>query len=138
MNSFPEPIACPRCHSREFKKNGFTSNEKQSYLCRKCGRSFIQGSAKWHVTESDRTLIDKLLLERISLNGICRVVGVSQTWLLDYLKDLYSSLPADLNADLSFGELEDWLSNRMDEEIGRLEVVKKIRFYWKSIKRRGR
>jgi len=132
MESLPEPIGCPRCHSRAFKKNGFTSNKKQSYLCRCCGRSFIQDSAKWHVTDQDKALIDKLLLEKISLNGICRVVSVSQTWLLTYLKELYSSLPDDLNAELSFGDSAEWLSDRMDEEIGRLEVVKKIRFHWKS------
>jgi len=133
MESLPASIACPRCHSRRFKKNGFTSNQKQSYLCRQCGRSFIQHSAKWHVTDQDKALIDKLLLERISLNGICRVVEVSQSWLLNYLKELYDALPDDLNAELDFGDPEEWLADRMDEEIGRLEVVKKIRFHWKSI-----
>jgi len=42
-------------------------------------------------------MVDKLLLERISLRGICRVLGVSLAWLLVYIKVKYSDLPEDLN-----------------------------------------
>jgi insertion element IS1 protein InsB len=38
-----------------------------------------------------------LLLERISLSGICRVCGVSLRWLLSFIAELYESLPDDLN-----------------------------------------
>lgn len=77
-------------------------------------------------------MINKLLLERISLSGICRVCDVSQSWLLSYIKELYANLPADLNADLTLADLEEYLSERMDEEIGRLEVVKKIQIHYKT------
>jgi hypothetical protein len=79
------------------------------------------------VNESDKILINKLLLERISLSGICRVGDVSQQWLLAYIKELYTSLPDDLNADLTLPDMPDieaYSGDRMDEEIGRIEVIK--------------
>jgi len=127
-------IECPSCRSRSVKKNGHLSNWKQNYRCKPCGRQFVATSTQWHVTDSDKELIDKLLLERISLNGICRVVGVSQSWLLNYVKELYANLPDDLGADQSLPELEAWLEDRMDEEIGRLSAIKKIQLHWKTIR----
>lgn len=134
MELLEQIIECPRCRSRRVKKNGHLSNGKQNYRCKPCGRQFVLNSNAWHITEDDKQLIDKLLLERISLNGICRVVGVSQTWLLNYIKELYTSLPEDMNVELSLPEIESWLLDRMDEEIGRLEVIKKIRQFWKITK----
>ena len=61
--------------------------------------------------------------------GICRACDVSQTWLLSYLKELYGQLPDDLNADQCLPELEDYLAERMDEEIQRLTRLKKILFH---------
>lgn len=78
-------------------------------------------------------MINKLLLERISLSGICRVCEVSQPWLLNYIKELYSNLPDDLNADLSLPDIESYLADRMDEEIGRIRAIKKIQLYYKSM-----
>jgi hypothetical protein len=39
-----------------------------------------------------KELIDKLLLERISLAGIARVTGVSQQWLQNYVNDKYAQV----------------------------------------------
>ncbi len=127
-------IECPNCRSRMVKKNGHLSNGKQNYRCKPCGRQFVSNSLEWHVTGSDIALVDKLLLEKISLQGICRVVGISQSWLLTYLKEVYPDLPDDLNADLFLPDIDSWLFERMDEEIGQLEVVKKIRMSWTATK----
>lgn len=128
MESSTGVLRCPSCGSEYFKKNGFTHNGKQNYRCR-CGRQFASGGSDWFVDDRDKALINRLLLERISLNGICRAVGISQKWLLGYLKSVYGNLPDDLNAELSFGDEQQWLDDRMDEEIGRLEVVKKNRLH---------
>src|SRR5262245_50569411 len=45
--------------------------------------------------------IKVLLLERLSLRGICRVTGVSLTWLLHFITELYCALPDDPNVTLS-------------------------------------
>lgn len=135
MEAIETIIECPRCRSRRVKKNGFLSNGKQNYRCKPCGRQFVLNSEQWHVGEKDKELINKLLLERISLSGIGRVIGVSESWLLNYVGELYANLPEDLNADLSLPDLKEWLSDRMNEEIGRLEAIKKIRLHWKTTPR---
>ena len=43
-----------------------------------------------------RELIKKLLLERLSLRGICRVLDISLAWLLDFIAKVYDQLPDDL------------------------------------------
>jgi IS1 family transposase len=49
------------------------------------------------IPEETKDLVNKLLLERLSLEGICRVTGVSQTWLMGYIAELYKQVPEDLN-----------------------------------------
>jgi insertion element IS1 protein InsB len=51
-------------------------------------------SAEDHtVSAEERTLIEHLLRERISLRGICRAVGVSLTWLLHCMVKRLASCP---------------------------------------------
>jgi hypothetical protein len=126
-------MKCSHCGSATTKKNGHTHYGKQNYLCHSCNRQFVEGGQDWFVSESDKTLINKLLLERISLSGICRVCDVSEQWLLAYIKKLYENLPDDLHADLTLPDIETYLADRMDEEIGRIEVIKKIRLHYRNI-----
>jgi DNA-directed RNA polymerase subunit RPC12/RpoP len=126
-------IPCPTCGSDAIKRNGHTHYGKQNYRCNACGRQFVANGSDWFVSDRDKELVDKLLLERISLNGICRVVGVSPGWLQGYIKELYAGLPDDLGADQALPDLDEYLSERMDEEIGRLEVIKKIRRHLKRL-----
>ncbi|WP_068466309.1 hypothetical protein [Candidatus Protochlamydia phocaeensis] len=49
------------------------------------------------ISEQTKDLVNKLLLERLSLEGICRLTGVSQTWLMSYITELYHYVPDDLN-----------------------------------------
>jgi len=48
------------------------------------------------ITEEQRTLIERLLLERISLRGICRTVGVGLRWLLQFMVERFQSAPEHL------------------------------------------
>ena len=48
------------------------------------------------VTSEQREQIRRLLLERISLRGICRVMNVSLSWLLSFFRQVTSEIPADL------------------------------------------
>jgi IS1 family transposase len=47
--------------------------------------------------EDKRTLVERLLLERISLRGICRAVGVGLKWLLGFLVQCFEALPEHLH-----------------------------------------
>lgn len=58
-------------------KNGHTHNSKQSFKCRDGARQFVVSPRHQPISAETRKLIDKLLLERISLAGICRTTGVS-------------------------------------------------------------
>ncbi len=70
---------CPQCASSKTVKNGHIHNGKQRFLCHECGRQFIENPVKKVIDQATRELIDRLLLERISLAGIARVVQVSAT-----------------------------------------------------------
>ena len=125
-------MKCSHCHTENTKKNGHTHYGKQNYYCHNCNRQFVEGGQNWFINQSDKVLLDKLLLERISLSGICRVCDVSEQWLLGYIKELYGNLPDDLNADAVLPDIASYLSDRMDEEIGRIEAIKKNQLHLKS------
>ena len=120
-------LQCPACQGEKTIKNGHTHYGKQNYQCKDCRRQFVEGGTDWFVTEEDKLLINRLLLERISLTGICRVCQVSLPWLLSYLKGLYAALPDDLNADLRLPPQQAYLDERLAEEVERLMAKKKHR-----------
>ena len=84
---------CPNCHSESIVKNGFNALGKQIYRCNNCGRQFVLDPAKGPISDEKKELIDRLLLERISLAGIARVVGVSESWLQGYVNEKYEHTP---------------------------------------------
>ena len=128
-------LCCPVCESLEIKKNGHTFYGKQNYQCKSCGCQFVENGRDWFESESDKELINNLLLERISLGGICRVCNVSKSWLLLYIKELYGQLPDDLYADTDLPDIEEYLDERFEEEIGRIETLKKNQLYLKNTKK---
>jgi insertion element IS1 protein InsB len=78
-------MKCPRCDSQYIVKNGHTHNGKQSFKCRNCARQFVMAPRHQPISAETRKLIDKLLLEKISLAGISRATGVSERWLQYYV-----------------------------------------------------
>ena len=70
-------LRCPQCGLSHIKRNGYTHYGKQNYRCKDCDRQFVEDSQ--HIGEEVKDLIKVLLLERLSLRGICRVTGVSLT-----------------------------------------------------------
>jgi insertion element IS1 protein InsB len=87
-------LRCPRCSLSHIKKNGHTHYGKQNYRCLQCGRQFVANSQR--IEEATRTLLKSLLLERLSLRGICRVLGISLQWLLGFIAEIYQHLPPHL------------------------------------------
>ena len=120
---------CTTCGNSAVKKNGKTHYGKQNYCCKACGRQFVENGQEWFISEKDKALINSLLLERISLSGICRVCNISESWLLKYIKELYSELPEDLNAEQAMPDIASYLEDRMDEEIYRIMALKKIQIH---------
>ena len=88
--------ACPACGSKRYKKNGHTRHGKQNHQCKACERQFGATAEDHLISEAQRTMVEHLLCERISLRGICRAVGVSLTWLLHFMVERFAACPDDL------------------------------------------
>jgi hypothetical protein len=54
-------------------------------------------SRQYRIPDDRRALIERLLIERISLRGICRMMGVGLKWLLGFLVQCFEALPDHLN-----------------------------------------
>ena len=89
-------MRCPRCNSEAVVKNGSIHNGKKKFMCKDCGRQFIENPTNKPISEEKKKLIDRLLLEKLPLAGIARVVGVSAQWLQDYVNKKYASLPREV------------------------------------------
>ena len=89
--------SCPRCESKQFKKNGHLPSGKQSHQCNDCGRQFVLDFEQRLVSEEHRAMIQRLLAERLSLRSICRAVGVGMKWLIRFIVECYETVPDHLN-----------------------------------------
>jgi insertion element IS1 protein InsB len=92
--------ACPACGSRHLIKNGSVHNGKSKHQCKNCGRQFVVNSTKTTVSSETKQLIDRLLLERVSLRGISRVAQVSWSWLQDYVNQGLARIPRQIEVSI--------------------------------------
>jgi transposase-like protein len=91
-------LTCPSCHSEKTVKNGHIHNGKQRFKCCGCNRQFVENPEKITISQEKRELIDRLLLERISLAGISRAVKVSERWLQTYVNNKYALVSKTIQA----------------------------------------
>jgi len=89
--------ACPQCGSRSYKRNGHIHTGKQNHRCKLCGSAFVLNPVNSVITQEQRLLIERLLLERLSLRGICRAVGLGLQWLLQFMVTRFQAAPDDLS-----------------------------------------
>jgi insertion element IS1 protein InsB len=122
---------CPRCQSSKYKKNGHIHNGKQNHHCHDCGRQFVQCWEQYRIPDDRRALIERLLLERISLRGICRVMGVGLKWLLGFLVQCFEALPDHLNVQ-PITCIQDVMIQRLEVEADEMSsfVQKKANKQW--------
>ncbi len=90
-------MKCPRCQSENIIRNGSIHNGKQKYECKECRRQFIENPENKIISSETKVLTDKLLYEKISLAGICRVTGVSEARLQNYVNNKYESVPQQVS-----------------------------------------
>jgi insertion element IS1 protein InsB len=122
---------CPQCQSSKYKKNGHIHNGKQNHQCRDCGRQFVQCLEQYLIPDDRRALIERLLMERISLRGICRVMGVGLKWLLGFLVQCFEALPDHLNVQ-PITCIQDVTIQRLEVEADEMSsfVKKKANKQW--------
>ena len=86
-------LDCPTCASNDINKNGTTRQGNQNYKCRDCGRPFVE-HPKWRRIGGDtKSLIDRMLLEKIPLAGIARSLQISESWLQQSVNADYATIP---------------------------------------------
>jgi IS1 family transposase len=83
-----------------------------------------------------RALIERLLVERISLRGLCRAVGVTRKWLLGFLVQCFEALPDHLPVQPVRGT-PDVMVHRLEGEADAMAsfVQKKAHKQWVWIAR---
>jgi len=69
--------ACLGCVFQQFKKHDHIHNGKQNRCCKDCGYQFVLDAVHRVMTPDQRSLVERLFLEKISLRGICRAMSVS-------------------------------------------------------------
>jgi insertion element IS1 protein InsB len=121
----------PRCISARYKKNGHIHNGNQNHHCHDCGYQFVQCFEQYLIADEKRGLIERLLVERISLRGICLAVGVKLKWLLGFLVQCFKALPDHLHVQ-SVTRTQDVIMQRLEVEADEMAsfVQKKANKQW--------
>jgi hypothetical protein len=111
--------ACPDCGSPHFKKNGHVRNGKQNHQCKARGHQFVVDATNRVIVEEQRTLVERWLCEKISLHGVCRAIGVSIRWLMDFIVARCAAVPGHLHVQ-PIAASRDVLIGWLEVEAGEL------------------
>lgn len=93
-------ISCPNCCSHTIRRNGSIHTGKQKYQCVACSKQFVENPQNKIIPEGTKERIRRSLLERVSLEGICRIFDISMPWLLRFMEKTFQSLPENLQAGI--------------------------------------
>jgi insertion element IS1 protein InsB len=125
-------MQCPRCQATRLIKNGTTHNGKPKWKCKDCGRQFVVNPTQRRIPDHTKQMIDKLLLERVSLAGIVRVTGVSARWLQDYVNAKYATTPRSVTVT---GQKKGRLTLECDELGSFVGSKRHQKWIWLAINR---
>ena len=79
-------MQCYHCGSERVVKSGQTSNGKQRFLCRECGRTLRENPQPQTYSDERKAEILRAYQERSSLRGLTRTFGVSRQTVASWLK----------------------------------------------------
>src|SRR5215471_1951931 len=113
------------------ERNGHLQTGQQNHQCKACGRQLVLQAANRVMSEEQRTLVERLLCEKISLHGICRAVGVSIRWLMGFIVARFAALPDHLHV-LPIAAPREVLIGRLKVEADEMWsfVAKKVNKQW--------
>ena len=92
-----EDQRCPYCLGTNLRSKGRSRKKKRRLKCRDCKKHITQKGKSWFISQDQIDLVDLLLTERLALRAICRILKISLSWLVAYIKRLYNKQPDDLN-----------------------------------------
>lgn len=98
MGNTSKDQRCPYCLTDKIQPKGWIRKTgKRRYKCKSCKKHISMTGKNWFISDMKIGIIDGLLLERLSLRGICRSMKISLSWLMMYSKRLYKEQPDGLN-----------------------------------------
>lgn len=97
-------MKCPHCQSEQVRKNGHR-RDKQNYLCKRCGRQFIEFYAQRGYSNDVRQICLRMHRLGVGLREIERLTGISYNTLIQWIK--HSDLaPEDSDIDETLKRLK--------------------------------
>lgn len=87
MDVTPVPV-CPSCAADHTARNGRNQSGTPTFLCRACGRRFVERPKAGPVPDATRPLVRRPLGERMGVRAIARVAGVSRSWLQGFVSGI--------------------------------------------------
>ncbi|MBZ0307040.1 MAG: IS1 family transposase, partial [Anaerolineae bacterium] len=115
-------------------KNGHDYKGAQKYACKQCGRyGTLQAQRGYEAAQREQA--QRGLLERISLRGLERLLGISRHTLSRWLTDLAQQLPP-LDETLAEAQWDDVLE--LDEVWSFVQQKANQRWIWVALCRRTR
>jgi insertion element IS1 protein InsB len=85
-------MQCPQCQGTPFVKNGTIHSGKPKWKYKTCRRQFVAQPQQRRISNETKRLIDRLLVEKVSLPSIVRVSGVSLRWPQYYVNTKYAAV----------------------------------------------
>lgn len=84
---------CPNCKNHKIVKNGSTKSKKQQYLCKSCGKRFLDYYTYNAYHEKINSEIIYFTKEGLGIRSTARVLGISTTTLLKRIILIASKIP---------------------------------------------
>ena len=112
-------MPCPDCGKDLIHKNGHRRG-KQNYICVSCGRQFIDSYTSRGYSDWIKRLCLRMYVNGMGFRGIERVIGVSDTAVLEWVKQVGECLPDTYEAEKipqvgELDELETFVGNKRDK-----------------------
>ncbi|WP_371411631.1 IS1/IS1595 family N-terminal zinc-binding domain-containing protein [Nostoc linckia] len=78
-------MKCPNCEATKISKNGHRRG-KQSYICRHCGRQFLESYNTLGYRDSIKKYCLELYFKGMSFRAIERAIGVNHNTVINWVK----------------------------------------------------
>jgi len=84
-------MKCPHCESTQTSKNGHR-RAKQNYLCKHCGRQFLESYSPKGYSDDAKNICIKMYLDGMGFRAISRITGISHNTVINWVKQSEISL----------------------------------------------